>query len=105
MPLRPYVTNHDTHVMSQLMLNRQVVLRRILAPHMRLELSKQQNRAECRPVDGLPSWWIQDSIKRIGIDRCSILPQERQVELSFYRESTSAEWRLSTELLQHELLN
>src|SRR5215813_9445327 len=91
--------------MSQLVLNRQVVLRRILRTHMRLKLSKQQNRTECRPVDGLPPHWVQDSIERIGIDRCSILPKKRQVELSIDRESTAAKWWLCAELLQYELLN
>src|ERR1700757_4038461 len=105
MPLRSDVANHDTHVMSQLVLNRQVVLRRILAPHMRLELSKQQNWTEYGPVHRLSSCGIQYSIEGIRIDSTSILTKKRQIELSLHRESTAAEWRLRTELLQYKLLN
>src|SRR5215475_160808 len=99
MPLRPNIANHDAHVVSQLVLNRQVVLRRILAPHMRLELSKQQNWTEYRPVHGLSPRRIEYSVKRIGVGSAtvcwsSVLSQERQVELSFHGESTAAEWWL-----------
>ena len=105
MPLRSYVANHEAHVMSQLVLDRQIVLRRVLRAHVRLELSKQQDRTEYRPVHRLAPWRIQDSIERIGIYRCPILPQEGQVELGVNGESTSAEWRLCTELLEYQLLN
>src|SRR5215469_385495 len=91
--------------MSQLMLDGKVVLRRILAPHMRLELSKQENWTEYRPVHRLSPHRIKYSIEWIRIHSTSILTKKRQVELSVHGESTAAEWRLCAELLQYELLN
>src|SRR6266496_1769259 len=113
MALRSHITNLQLHIVRQLALNREVILRGILTPHVRLKLSEQRVRAKHSPVHRLPSFRIKDSIyagKRvqaegIGIREASALVQERLVKQGVERERTPTKGRLSAELLEHELLD
>src|SRR5215470_3573892 len=87
-PLRPDITNLQFHVIRQLLLNREVVLRRILAAHVRLELSEQEVGTEHSPVHRLIPWRIQDTVhtgkrrqaERIGVGERPALILKRSVE-------------------------
>src|ERR1700741_2450980 len=113
MALRSHITNLKLHILRQLALNREVILRGILTPHVRLELSEQRVRAKHSPVHRLPSFRIKDSIhpgkrvqsERIRIREASALVQERLVKQSVERERAPSKGRLSAELLEHELLD
>src|SRR5438309_1628957 len=93
MTLRPYITNLDLHVVRQLALNRQVVLRGILAAHVGLELSEQSVRTEHCPVYRLISCRVQDSVDSaelrqaewIGIRKVATLVQKGLVQQGIKR--------------------
>src|SRR5580704_16645498 len=104
MPLRTYVGYLQENIAGQFPLNRQIVLIRILRPHVRRELSEINATKESRPVDGLPARRIQDSRERIRSD-CAVLPDIGSLQKRRRDEVASPEWRLGAELLKDELLN
>ncbi len=114
MPLRPDVTHLEFHIVGQLMLDVEVILGRVLATHVRLELSEQRVWTEHSPVHRLTPYWIQDTVHpgerrstRMdwGKRSWSALVQKRFVEQGVKWECASSKWRLRAELFQHQLLN
>src|ERR1700678_22110 len=105
MRLRSHVANLQLHVVRQLPLNGEVVLGGILRAHMRLEISEKEDRLKCCPILRVPSLGADDSVKRIQISRGAILAKKRLVKLRLVDKGAAAEWRLSAELLQHQLLD
>ena len=111
--LGSYVAYLQFQIPSQFAFDGQVVLRRILTSHFRLELAEKKNWTEHAPVHWLPAWRIQDTVvarqlrqtERIGVGERPTLIEKRSVEESIERERATSEWRLSAELFKHELLN
>ena len=62
MPLRAHIPDLNFHIVREFALDGEIVLRRILAAHVWLKLSEEQNRTESRPIDRLAAWRVQDSI-------------------------------------------
>ena len=113
MALRSHITDLDLHIVSQLVLDGEVILGGILTAHVRLESSEQSIGAEHSPVHRLPTLRIKDAIdtgeggqpERIGIRKLSALIQKRLVEHCVEWECAPTEGGLSAELFEHELLN
>src|SRR5258708_18859095 len=62
MALRAHVAHLQLQVPTQLTLDRQIVLGRILTSHFRLKLAEQQNGAEHAPVHRRVPWRTQDTV-------------------------------------------
>src|SRR3954468_3777947 len=113
MTLRADVPDFKFHIVRQLALNSEVVLRRILATHLRLECSKQRNWTKHGPVHRLATWWSQDSVdtgqrgepERIRVRESTALIFKRGVKQSIEGECASSEGWFRAELFQHQLLD
>src|SRR5713226_7092673 len=86
------------------MLDRQIVLRRILRAHVWLEFTEQQDRFKQRPVKGGAWLRIENTIGPVR-QHSTALIHVRSVEQRAERGQTDAERRLRAELLKHELFN
>src|SRR5271155_3291327 len=105
MPLGADVADFQLQVSAYLALDGEVVLSGILCAHVRLEIAKEEDGLECRPVHRTFSRGVEDSVKRIQISRGAVLAQKRLVKLRLVDKGASAERRLSAELFEHKLLD
>ena len=69
MSLRAHIPDLNFHVVREFALDREIVLRGILAAHVWLKLSEEQNRTEGRPIDRLAAWRVQDSVEWIRVEK------------------------------------
>src|SRR5579863_7936484 len=104
MALRANVSELHDNITGQLPLNRQVVLRRVLRPHVRLEITVKQHGPEAGPILGRTRRWAQDAIKRIRIDGTT-LRDKRSVQERRGKIRAASERRLGAELFEHQLLH
>ena len=113
MPLRTNIADLKLHVFGQLTLDIEVVLRRILAAHVRLHLSEQRVWTEHCPVCRLVPRRIENAIhaaqlrqaEGIGVSETSALVTKRLIQQSIEGECAPTKGWFSAELLQHKLLN
>src|ERR1700683_402659 len=105
MPLGAHVADFQLHISGQFSLDSEVVLSGILRAHVRLEIAKEKDGLECRPIHLTSSRGVEDSVKRIQIRGGAVLAQKRLVKLRLIDKGASAEGRLSAELFQDKLLD
>ena len=104
MSLRPHIAELKHHISRQFLLEVQVVLRRILGAHVRLEIPVQQHGTEGSPILRGAGWRAQYSIKRIGTDGAA-LRNEGSVQKRCGQEGAAAERWFGTELFENKLLH
>src|SRR4029077_12193242 len=102
--LRANVTQLQENVARQLPLDREIVLIRILRPHVWLEISKIRSAEKPGPIQRLAARRIQDTGERIRMDTARLIHKGRLQERAG-NGFTAPEWRLGAELLQYELLD
>src|SRR5437660_4074845 len=104
MALRAHVAKPQTQILRQFTLNTEVVLHRVLRPHVRLEFAKQQDGTEDGPIHRLAARRIQYAVERIRIWK-SCLRIEGGIKEGLDQEGATAERWLRAELLKHQLLD
>src|SRR4051794_18021464 len=108
-PLRTNIANLKLHIVGQLALDCEVVLRRVLVSHLRLKRPKQSNWTKHGPVHGLVPRWSQDTVDTrqrgqaewVGIRESTALIFKRCIKQSVKWERASAEGRLCAELFEN----
>src|SRR5216683_5521378 len=102
--LRAYVTRREHHVLCQLMLDPEVVLRGVLRTQLGFKFPKQQEGAEGGPVGRGSVWRTENPVKGIGSHR-SILKNKWSAKQTLGKERASAKGGLSLKLLKHQLFD
>ena len=105
-PCDPTYPSCRTMSLRQFSLNRQVVLRGVLRPHLRLEIAVEQHRSEAGPIRvGVPGGGLRMPVKGLGLHRsaaCATNGVLRKVE---GRIRAATERWFSAELFEHQLLH
>src|SRR5262249_26927477 len=111
--LRSHIAHLQLQVSCQFAFDCQVVLRRILAPQVRLKLPEELNGPEHSPVHSFTAWRIQNAVMAvqrrqtewIRVGEVPTLIEKGLVKQSVGRECTAPKRRLGAELLEHQLLD